>query len=218
MLYKMINILITGGAGDWAVSFREKYKNQFNITTTSRTELDVTSSDSVIAYFDNKELKNKELDTSDLKKKHFDVVINNAGCIHPKRILEADSQLWINDINVNLIGTFLISKSALSANKETIIINISSTAAFNSYPDWSSYCASKAGVVTLSKSLAKDGFQVYCLCPGAIDTKFRDNLNLSNDNAMACDDLSDHVIDILENKYTSGDVLFFRKGEFILNP
>ncbi|NQY63566.1 MAG: SDR family oxidoreductase [Alteromonadaceae bacterium] len=204
----MINILITGGAGDWAVSFKEKYKNQFNITTTSHTELDVTSSDRVVAFFQNQAVEGKK----------FDVVINNAGCIHPKRILEADSQAWINDINVNLIGTFLVSKSALGANKETIIINISSTAAFNSYPDWSSYCASKAGVVTLSKSLSKDGFQVYCLCPGAIDTKFRDNLNLSNDNAMACDDVSVHIIDILANKYTSGDVLFFRKGEFILNP
>ena len=199
----MNKILITGGAGDWAQDFKSKYKSQFNITTTNRVELDVTDPMSVDNYF---------------KERSFDVVINNAGCIHPKRILEADPHLWINDINVNLIGTFLVTKSALSVNKKTVIINISSTAGFNSYPDWSSYCASKAGVITLSKSLAKDGFTVYCLCPGAIDTKFRDNLNLSNDNAMECAELSTYVTKILENKYTSGDVLFIRKNEFILNP
>jgi len=199
----MINILITGGAGDWAVDFKKNHGNKFNITTTSRSELDVTSPSSVLNYFQHK---------------RFDVVINNAGCIHPKRILKTNTELWINDINVNLIGTFLTTKSALLANNKTIIINISSTAAFNAYPDWSSYCASKAGVVTLSKSFANDGFKVYCLCPGAIDTKFRDKLNLSNDNAMSCEDLSKHVLDILKNKYNPGDILFFRKSEFILNP
>ena len=199
----MISILITGGAGDWARSFQERFKDRFNITTTSRTELDVTNEQSILDFFQNKK---------------FDVVINNAGSIHPHRILDTDSQLWINDINVNLIGTFLVSKSALAANKETIIINISSTAGFNSYPDWSSYCASKAGVNTLSKCLAKDGFNVYCLCPGAIDTKFRDKFDLPNDNVMHCDVMSDHIIDILDGKYSPGDVLFFRKNEFVLNP
>lgn len=199
----MIDILITGGSGDWAKSFHKRFNNQFNITTTDRKQLDVTSEQSILDFFHNKQ---------------FDVVINNAGSIHPYKILDTDSHLWVNDINVNLIGTFLVSKSALKVNKETVIINISSTAGFNSYANWSSYCASKAGVITLSKCLSKDGYSVYCLCPGAIDTKFRDNLNLSNDNAMNCDVMSDHIIDVLKGKYTSGDILFFRKNEFILNP
>lgn len=199
----MINILITGGAGDWALSFQKKYQSQFNIVTPSRNQLDVTDEPNIQQFF---------------KDNQFDVVINNAGSIHPKTVLESSSDLWINDINVNLIGTYLVTKHALIANRETKIINISSTAGFNSYANWSSYCASKAGVITLSKSLAKDNINAYCLCPGAIDTKFRDNLNLSNDNAMQCNVMSNHVIDILNNKYTPGDVLFFRKNEFVLNP
>jgi len=199
----MKTILITGGAGDWASSFANKYQNEFSITTTDRRMLDVTKPDSVAEYF---------------KDKHFDIVINNAGSIHPKTILEADESKWINDINVNLIGTFLVSKNALTANDKTVIINIASTAGFNAYANWSSYCSAKAGVITFSKSIAKDGFEVYCLCPGAIDTKFRDGLNLSNANAMQCDDLSNYVIDIIEGNYTSGDVLFIRKNEFVLNP
>ena len=199
----MTSILITGGAGDWAKSFQKNHHERFDITTVDRKNLDVTSTLCVERYFKNKQ---------------FDIVINNAGSIHPKRVLDTDSQLWINDINVNLVGTFLISKSALITNSKTIIINISSTAAFNVYADWSSYCASKAGVVTLTKCLANDGFQAYCLCPGAIDTKFRNKFNLSNDNVMNCDQVSQYVLAIINRKYTSGDVLFFRKNEFKLNP
>ncbi len=77
----MNKILITGGARDWAQDFKSKYKSQFNITTTNRVELDVTDPMSVDNYF---------------KERSFDVVKNNAGCIHPKRILEADPHLWIN--------------------------------------------------------------------------------------------------------------------------
>ena len=199
----MTRILITGGAGDWAKDFKDNFSSQFQIFTPSRSELDITDQHKVAQYFNNTPC---------------DVLINNAGCIHPERILASDTDRWINDINVNLIGTYLTTKAALSNNPNTIVINISSTAAYNAYPDWSSYCASKAGVVTTSKCFANDGFAVYCLCPGAIDTKFRDNFNLSNANAMPCSELSKHVIDILENKYTPGDVLFFRKDEFILNP
>jgi len=196
-------ILITGGNGDWARSFQQQFKDKFDIHTVGRETLDVSNIEAVRAFF---------VDNS------YDIVINNAGSIHPKTILEANSEAWINDINVNLIGTFLVTKHALMANKNTLIINIASTAGFNTYPNWSSYCAAKAGVISFSQSIAKDNFAVYCLCPGAIDTKFRDGLNLSNANAMQCEDLSKYVIEVIEGKYTSGDVLFIRKGEFVLNP
>jgi 3-oxoacyl-[acyl-carrier protein] reductase len=199
----MLNVLITGGAGDWASSFKEQHLQRFDITTVSRKELDVSSPEAVANFFADKS---------------FDVVINNAGSIHPARFADADPHKWINDINVNLIGTFLVSQAAVKAKPDTQIINISSTAAFNAYGNWSSYCSAKAGVLTLSKSLANDGYEAYCVCPGAIDTKFRDGLNLSNANAMTCEHLSTYIVDIIDGKYQSGDVLFIRKDEFVLNP
>lgn len=199
----MKTILITGGCGDWASSFKDAYSDSFNILTPGRSELDVTNESMIASYF---------------LKHDIDILVNNAGSIHPKRILESDSRLWINDINVNLIGVYLASKYALKANEKTLIINISSTAGFNAYPDWSSYCASKAGVLTLTKSMASDGFGVYCLCPGGFDTKFRDNFDLDNSSLMSCSEISDHVVDVISGKYASGDILFFRKDEFKLNP
>jgi 3-oxoacyl-[acyl-carrier protein] reductase len=200
----MLNILVTGGGGDWATSFLNSYSERFNIHLVTRKELDVTDKVDVERFF--------------CTSKAFDVIINNAGTIHPKRLLEADIDAWINDINVNLVGTFLTTRFALQKNRQTKIINIASTAGFNSYPDWSSYCSSKAGVITFTKCLAKDGFESYCLCPGAINTKFRDNLNLSNANAMECDVLTEYILSVIEGKYSSGDILFFRKNEFKLNP
>ena len=156
-----MKIIITGGGGDWAKSFKSNFSSQYNIVTPARSALDITDPEKVSHYF---------------KTTPCDVLINNAGAIHPKRLLASDTERWINDINVNLIGTYLTTKAVLAQNPNAIIINISSTAAYNAYPDWSSYCASKAGVVTTSQCFANDGFAVYCLCPGAIDTKFRDNL------------------------------------------
>lgn len=199
----MKTVLITGGGGDWAKSFSDAYSSEFNVLTPGRSELDVTDESLIKTY---------------LEAHSVDVLINNAGSIHPRRILESESEYWINDINVNLIGTYLVSKHVLRFNKEAVIINMSSTAGFNAYADWSSYCASKAGVITLSKSMAVDGYASYCLCPGGFDTKFRDNFNLNNDNLMPCSEISRRVIEVLEGRYESGDVLFFRKGEFKLNP
>ncbi|MGB0988463.1 MAG: hypothetical protein ACPGVL_14595, partial [Pseudoalteromonas spongiae] len=70
------SILITGGGGDWAQSFANEFSDAFDITLVSRQQLDVTQDSEVASYFEGKA---------------FDVVINNAGCIHPNRLLESDS-------------------------------------------------------------------------------------------------------------------------------
>lgn len=201
----MKRVLITGGAGDWAKSFVQLLQADYEFFTPGRKELDVTNAESINAYFAAQETP-------------FDIVINNAGTIHPKRILDSDPALWINDINVNLVGTYLVSKAALHANADTQLIHVSSTAGFNAYKDWSSYCASKAGVITLSKSLAADGYNSICMCPGAIDTKFRDKFDIPNNNVLTCDQFSEYVSAVLEGQYNPGDVLFIRANEFKLNP
>lgn len=194
----MKKILITGGKGDWAQSFKEKFSSVYDVVTPGRQELDVTSVESVKEFFSNK---------------HFDIVINNAGTIHPKRILEANDSDWIHDINVNLVGVFLVTKYALQVSSKTTIINISSAAGFSAYPDWSSYCASKAAVNTLTKSVANDGYQVFALCPGGFDTKFRNYFDLDNSNLMSCDEVSGYVDAIINGSYNTGDVIFFRKDD-----
>lgn len=196
-------ILITGGNGDLSKALYEALNDKYDVFTPTRNELDVTSVKSVDDYFNDKV---------------FDIVINNAGTLYSSFIVDSDPDKWIQDVNVNLVGTYLVSRAAIKMKKSVVVINVASTAAFNSYRDWSSYCCSKAGVLTFSRCLKNDGVNVYCLCPGAIDTKLRDGLNISNSNVMKLSEAIVPFLSVLNGEYSSGDVVFYRKNELILNP
>ncbi|KZN37370.1 SDR family oxidoreductase [Pseudoalteromonas luteoviolacea] len=191
-------VLLTGGNGDLAKAIYNSLCSNYEVYLPLRDELDVSSKQSVELYFEDKQ---------------FDIVINLAGTLYSSRILDSDPELWIRDINVNLIGTYLVSRAALLTNKSTHIINISSTAGFNSYADWTSYCASKAGVLRLSEGLVKDGFKVNTLCPGAIETKIRDGLNIANNNVMSIEEGIEPILNCINEEFSVGSIVFYRKNE-----
>ena len=114
--------------------------------------------------------------------KHIDVLINNAGvAIHSDP--EKDDVTWIDewlqtmDVNLNSVG--LLCKKAISHFKKTnggIIINIASRAAFRGdRQDYLAYASSKAGVVGLTRSIAraygKDGIKAFLVAPGFVRTE-----------------------------------------------
>ncbi|HHQ4526809.1 TPA: SDR family NAD(P)-dependent oxidoreductase [Aeromonas hydrophila] len=201
-----MNVLITGGNGDLAkyVSSRLSELVDYWVDTPFRSELDVTSPESVARYFAGR---------------HFDVVVNCAGSLYSSLVVESDPALWINDIQTNLIGSYLVTRMALKSNPQCRIVNIASTAAFNAYKDWTSYCAAKAGVIKLTQGLAKDGYNVVAICPGAIDTKLRGKLSINNPNVMSIEEGAGPIINsITTNEYNSGDIVFYRKGCIIINP
>lgn len=196
----MKTILITGGKGDIARSIIDHLKDDYVILSPGKDELDVRNRKDIKDFFD--------------KNPNIDIVINNAGSIHPKTVKESDPDAWIKDIEVNLIGVYLIVYYALKNNENTIIINITSTAGYAHYKDWSSYCASKAGAITLTKSLASDGVKAFSISAGAVDTKFRNNFDIENDNMLKPEQIATVVKDIIDGKYSSGDDIFIRKNEF----
>jgi len=191
-------VLITGGNGDLAKALKGQIELEYDVDLPSKRELDVSSIKSVENYF---------------KDKMYDIVVNAAGTLYSSLVTESDPELWVKDINVNLIGTYLVSKFSLMANEETKIINISSTAAFNSYKDWTSYCASKAGVIKLSLGMVKNGEDVIILCPGAIETKIRNGLQVINSNIMSIEEGVQPLLKAIKGQYISGDVVFYRKGQ-----
>ncbi|MDP2562534.1 SDR family oxidoreductase [Psychrobium sp. 1_MG-2023] len=196
-------LLITGGQGDLSQALKQCLSAQYDVFTPGRDELDVTNPNSVEQYFEGKS---------------FDAVINNAGTLYSSLIADSEPSQWINDINVNLIGSYLTCRFAIAANPKVKIINVASTAAYASYKDWSSYCCSKAGVLTFSHCLNNDGYEVYCLCPGAIDTKLRDGLTIANNNVMTLEEAVEPFKAVFSGEYTSGDVIFYRKNHLELNP
>ena len=72
--------------------------------------------------------------------------------------------------------------------------------------------------MSLTKCVANDGYSAYSLCPGAVLTKFRDGLGLSNDNAMSQNQFVEQIEKILKEDYRRGDIIFFQKNELIINP
>ena len=107
---------------------------------------------------------------------HLDVLVNNAGVAGPTApVEEHDEDGWDKCIQVNLSGTFYMTKRAvpLLRNAENgSIINVSSTAALHGYPMRSAYSASKWAVTGLMKTwameLGPEGIRVNAVCPTSV--------------------------------------------------
>jgi NAD(P)-dependent dehydrogenase (short-subunit alcohol dehydrogenase family) len=112
--------------------------------------------------------------------RHFgrlDILFNNAGVFYPHSVVECPEEEWDRTIDINLKGTYLMSRCVLPvmiAQGSGVIINNGSGWGITGGNEAASYCASKGGVVLLTKAMAIDhgrqGIRVNCLCPGDVDT------------------------------------------------
>jgi len=107
----------------------------------------------------------------------LDILFNNAGVFYAHTTLDCTEEEWDLQIDINLKGTFLMSKFALPhmiRQGSGVIINNSSGWGIVGGDSAVAYCASKGGVVLLTKAMAIDhgrqGIRVNCVCPGDVDT------------------------------------------------
>ena len=107
----------------------------------------------------------------------LDVLFNNAGVYYPHTALDCTEEEWDLQMDINLKGAFLMSKFALPtmiARGSGVIINNSSGWGLVGGDAAVAYCASKGGMVLLTKAMAIDhgrqGIRVNCICPGDVDT------------------------------------------------
>ncbi len=104
------------------------------------------------------------------------MVFNCAGIGRFSHSAETPFEEWSKILGVNLTGTFLVSQAAIPhlLDGGGVIINIASNAGLMGQPYSAAYCASKGGVVNLTRALAEEylkrGIRVNCIAPGGIET------------------------------------------------
>jgi NAD(P)-dependent dehydrogenase (short-subunit alcohol dehydrogenase family) len=107
----------------------------------------------------------------------IDILVNNAGIYRAAETLDVTEEHWDAIMNINAKGVFFASQAVLPtmiAQKRGVIVSLASMAGKIGSPNNLPYNASKAAVISMTKSLAvahaADGIRVNCVCPGFVET------------------------------------------------
>jgi len=151
----------------------------------------------------------------------IDFLINNAGYVKPLSLLETTLEDWKTQIDINLTGSFLMTREVVRYMKEYggKIINIASTAGLTPRPGWSAYAASKAALINFSLTMAEElkqyGIRVYCIAPGRTATELRKLLAPDEDQSkiLQPENVAELVETLLTEKgdYVDGQVIIIRR-------
>jgi NAD(P)-dependent dehydrogenase (short-subunit alcohol dehydrogenase family) len=119
----------------------------------------------------------KMVDTALAIKGRLDILVNNAGIEYNKGVVDMEPDKWREMLEVNLTGPMLMMKAAIPsmiAAGGGSIINVASIAGVVAVPGGPAYCATKAGLIHLTKQVAldygKDNVRCNVVCPGPVRT------------------------------------------------
>ena len=185
------NALITGATGGIGMAIVDILSKKFNLILVARNEekLEQLSSknNSVLQHIkcdlsNPNEIK-RLIDKINMENLAIDVLVNNAGINDDSLFLRMNTEKWENVINTNLSSNFHLTShiSKLMIKKKWgRIINITSVVGHTGNLGQANYCASKAGIIGMSKSialeLAKRNVTVNCISPGFIESNMTDLL------------------------------------------
>jgi len=159
----------------------------------------------------------------------LDILVNNAGIAQDRTLKKMSDEEWDNVIEVNLTGAFNVTREALKLMPERgRIINISSIAAMTGNFGQANYAATKAGLIGMTKSLAKEvgkiGITVNAVAPGFIKTEMTDKIPFLKKRMLLSlipagreglpEDVADVVVFLASQKssYITGEVININGG------
>ncbi len=107
----------------------------------------------------------------------LDILVNNAGIVLPGRVDNISEDDWDRTFDVNVKGTYFMSRHAIEAMRQNgggVIVNVASVAAERGIPDRAAYSASKGAMLSLTRAMARDylkeNIRVNCVSPGTTYT------------------------------------------------
>jgi 3-oxoacyl-[acyl-carrier protein] reductase len=150
-----------------------------------------------------------------LEKYQPDAIVNCAGISHVQVVKDSNMVYWQEEIEVNLIGSYLIARAAITYNVKKMIF-IASVAGMYGKPEHSGYSASKSGVISFVQSLGFEGYDAYSVSPGRVDTKMRENDYPGEDvrTRLSTLQVAEIVKECIDGKYEPGDNIIIRKRGF----
>lgn len=122
---------------------------------------------------------------------NLDILVCNAGITRDMLAIKMTDEMFDQVININLKSSFILNREAIKKmlkNRYGRIINISSVVAISGNPGQANYCASKAGLIGMTKSLATEiaskGITINAVAPGFIESPMTDKLNDSQKEVL----------------------------------
>ena len=190
-------ILFFGGESDIATAVKDLNPNTIPV---SYSECDVRDSEQI---------------RKSLIRYSPDVVVNCAGVSNVQLVKSSNIDSWIQEIDVNLIGSYRIARECANLGIDTMIF-LASVAGKYGKPEHSGYCASKCGTISLVQSLAFEGFKSYAISPGRVNTKMREN-DYPGENPrtrLTTRSVANVILECVDGKYEPGDNIIYRKKGF----
>jgi NAD(P)-dependent dehydrogenase (short-subunit alcohol dehydrogenase family) len=129
----------------------------------------------------------------------IDVLVNSAGIGIAGRVEELQSKHFDLQVGVNLRGLFLVTQAAIPLLREShgLIVNLASIAGTLPTPGLATYGATKAAVISLTRSLNEeldaDGVRAIAICPGFVDTPMAEWSGLAGDEMIQPEDCAEVV-------------------------
>lgn len=166
------------------------------------------------------------------KIKKIDVLINNAGVAKLATIAETSNEIFDEMFNINVKGLFWMSKHSIKKlNDGGCIINIGSLAGLKSFEEYGIYCATKAAVISLTKTLALElasrKIRANCIAPGIVNTEIWEKMygsegkkNLKENEKFVLlgrsgkpEEIAKTALFICENDFVNGETILVDGGE-----
>lgn len=217
-----MNVLIVGGSNDIGINLALYLKKKYNYNVI------VTYNNHKKEYDDIEFIKcdiRSELDINNVfdyvinKYGKIDLLINMAAIYYDDEFLNLTKRNFMDVLEVNLVGTFLVCQTYVKYFNDGLIINIGSTDGIDTYNKYNIlYATSKAAVINMTKSISlATSNKVLCLCPNWIDsesTRMADKgyidselKRIKQSRLISIHEFNESIIKIIDMKLPTGSII-----------